>query len=84
MTLDLPHLVVTLEIAHLLISVGLAVRVIMRRPNTGVALAWLFIVAMVPFVGAAIYLLLGERRISAKRVRRIAARRADYRQLMQE
>jgi len=84
MTLDLPHVAVALEIAHLLISVGIAVRVIMRRPNTGVALAWLFIVAMVPFVGAAIYLLLGERRISAKRVRRIAARRADYRQLMQE
>ena len=70
----LPHPSTTLAIAHLLISVGIAVRVIMRRPNTGVALAWLFIVALMPFVGAVIYLFLGERRISATRVRKLIGR----------
>ena len=73
-----------LAIAHMLISIGISIRVIMRRPNTGVALAWLFIVAVLPFAGAVIYLFLGERRISAQRIRRIAARRADYTKLVKE
>jgi cardiolipin synthase A/B len=73
-----------LALAHVLISVGISIRVIMRRPPTGVALAWLFIVAVFPFVGAVTYLFLGERRINAKRVRRIAARGIDYEKLVQQ
>ena len=44
-------------IAHLLIVVVVAVRVIMKRPAAGVALAWLLLIAAAPFVGALFYLL---------------------------
>ncbi|MGI9245067.1 MAG: cardiolipin synthase [Verrucomicrobiales bacterium] len=72
-----------LGILHMIIVIGISVRVIMRRPNTGVALAWLFIVGAIPFIGAALYMMLGERRISKSRVRQIAARRADYEKIVQ-
>jgi cardiolipin synthase len=72
-----------LGVLHLIIVVAISVRVIMRRPNTGVALAWLFIVGAIPFLGAGFYLMLGERRISKGRMRRIAARRADYQKLVE-
>ena len=65
-------------IAHVLIFGAIAVRVIMKRPATGVALAWLFLVATLPFVGAVCYLLFGERRVAGTRARRIAALRPDY------
>jgi cardiolipin synthase len=39
-------------VAHFLILIAIALRVIMKRPATGVALAWLFMVATLPFVGA--------------------------------
>ena len=73
-----------LAILHIVIVIGISLRVIMRRPNTGVALAWLFIVAALPFYGAAFYLFLGERRISRARLRRITARKADYAKLVQQ
>ena len=65
-------------IAHVVIFIAIAVRVIMSRPATGVALAWLFLVATLPFGGAAAYLLFGERRVGGTRARRIAALRPDY------
>jgi cardiolipin synthase len=70
-----------LGILHFLIVIGIAIRVIMRRPNTGIALAWLFIVGVVPYLGILFYLFLGERRISQGRVRRIEQRKADYQRL---
>ena len=36
---------------HLLVLAPTTVRVIMERPETGVALAWLFLVAALPFFG---------------------------------
>ena len=77
------HPTTLLAILHIAILVAISVRVIMRRPNTGVALAWLFIVAALPFYGAGFYLLIGERRISRARIRQIAARKADYAKLVQ-
>jgi cardiolipin synthase len=65
-------------VAHFLILIAIALRVIMKRPTTGVALAWLFLVATLPFVGAIAYLLFGERRVGGMRARRIAALRPDY------
>ena len=56
----------TIVVAHALIVVVITVRVIMRRPATGVALAWLFLVALLPFAGALIYFLIGERRIGRR------------------
>jgi cardiolipin synthase len=63
---------------HLIIVVAISVRVIMRRVATGVALAWLFLVATLPLAGALIYLLIGERRINRGRARGISRLRTDY------
>ena len=68
-------------IAHLVIVLAITVRVIMKRPSPGVALAWLFLVALLPFIGALIYLLIGERRIGNRRARRIQELRTDYRKI---
>ena len=54
-------------VADLLIRVGLSVRVIMRRRPVGVSLAWLTIILIFPFAGAAIYLLFGELRLGRRR-----------------
>src|SRR5580704_17926160 len=56
-------------------------RVIMRRPPTGVALACMVLVVVLPLVGAVLYVLIGERRVGQRRVRRIAAIRSDYAKL---
>jgi cardiolipin synthase len=74
----LPPAVGTLFI-HTVIVVVIAMRVIMMRPATGVALAWLLLIATLPFAGAIIYLLIGERRIGFQRERGISAIRLDYR-----
>ena len=54
-------------VADLLIRVGLSARVIMRRRPVGVSLAWLTIILIFPFAGAAIYLLFGELRLGRRR-----------------
>jgi len=72
-----------LAIAHAAIVILISVRVIMRRPANGVALAWLFLVAVLPLAGAVVYLLVGERRVGLRRARRIAALRSDYAVLAQ-
>jgi cardiolipin synthase len=56
-------------LANLLIGVGLSVRVIMSRRSVGVSLAWITLVLIFPFVGAFIYLLLGELRLGNRRAR---------------
>src|SRR5689334_22081918 len=53
----------------------------MRRPARGIALSWLLLVAALPFVGAVVYLLIGERRIGRKRSRGIAELRGDFREI---
>lgn len=70
-------------LAHAVIALTISLRVIMRRPAVGVALAWMFLVAAVPGLGAVFYLLIGERRVGAKRARRIATFRTDYERLAQ-
>jgi cardiolipin synthase len=54
----------------LLIRVGLSVRVIKRRLPVGVSLAWLSVVLVLPYVGAVLYLLVGEYRLGPRRARR--------------
>ena len=56
----------------------------MRRPPSGVALAWMFLVAFVPVGGFFFYLLIGERRVGLRRARRIAAIRSDYAKLARQ
>jgi cardiolipin synthase len=52
---------------HWVIVVGLALRIVMRRPPVGVSLAWLAVIFSVPFLGAFIYLLFGEKRLGRRR-----------------
>lgn len=66
---------------HFIAVAGIIVRVVMRRPSVGTALAWLFLVAAFPVVGLLFYLLVGERRIGRQRSRRLAEIRADYARL---
>jgi cardiolipin synthase len=66
---------------HTAIVVAVGVRVIMRRPARGVALSWLLLVAGLPYVGALIYLMIGERRIGRKRSHGIDTLRTDFREI---
>ena len=66
---------------HAIIVTVIIVRVIMRRPPTGVAFAWLFLVAIFPFIGPLIYFFIGERRIGHRRKRGISIVRTDYHKL---
>jgi cardiolipin synthase len=68
---------------HVVILLGTSLRVITRRPPSGVALAWMFLVASLPVVGFLFYLMIGERRVGLRRARRIAAVRSDYAKLAQ-
>jgi len=70
-----------IAIIHIVIILAIAVRVIMRRPTRGVALAWLLLVSVFPIGGAVFYLFIGERRISPRRVREIDTLRLDYRRV---
>lgn len=70
-----------LAIAHQSIVLAVMLRVIMKRPATGVALAWLLIVALLPAIGILLYLLIGERRIGGRRTMRIADLNRSFREL---
>jgi cardiolipin synthase len=73
-----------MAVAHALIVVVLTVRVIMKRPATGVALAWLLLIAAFPFAGAVIYLLIGERRIGRQRAERIGGLRTNFKEIREK
>ena len=68
-----------LAVAQMLLVIAISFRVIMNRPANGVALAWLVIVALIPYFGAAAYLIIGERRISPRRMARLSEFRVDFR-----
>ena len=70
-----------LAVLQLLLTIGISIRVIMNRPATGVALAWLVVVALIPYAGAAAYLIIGERRISPNRMARLGKLSDDFRVL---
>lgn len=67
-----------LVLLHWAVVIGLGVRVILNRPATGVALAWLVLIAAIPALGAGLYLLIGERRIGRNRTDGIRQLRADF------
>jgi cardiolipin synthase len=82
--LTVVHVLLVLgTVVHVLIVLGISLRVIMRRPPSGVALAWMFLVAFLPLIGFVLYLMIGERRVGLRRARRIAAIRSDYAVLAQ-
>ena len=53
--------------ADLTIRIGLSIRVILRKRPHGTTFAWLIIILLLPFLGAFVYLLFGENRLSEKR-----------------
>lgn len=65
--------------SHAAIVGCIGVRVIMRRAARGIALSWLLLVATMPFVGALLYFLIGERRIGRARSHGLNALRSDFR-----
>ncbi len=70
-------------IVHGTIVIGTMVRVIMKRPPTGVALAWLLLVATVPLGGVVLYFMIGERRIGRTRAQRIGTLRTGFEPIAQ-
>jgi cardiolipin synthase A/B len=68
---------------HTAIVIGTMIRVIMNRPPTGAALAWLLLVASVPLFGVLLYFLIGERRIGRARTRGLDALRLSNHQITQ-
>lgn len=65
-----PTIADILVIAHVLIVIGFGLRIVSRQPPASVAFAWLMLVVALPFGGAAAYLMIGERRVSAVRSRK--------------
>ncbi len=74
---DMPPLEPILAVVAFAADFGLrlvvAVRIVMRRRPLGVTLSWLVVVLLVPFLGALVYLVIGESRLGAKRARLAAA-----------
>jgi cardiolipin synthase len=60
-------LTTSLFIADLAIRIGFSLRIIMRKRAPSVSFAWLVVILLFPFIGAAIYLLFGENRLGERR-----------------
>ncbi|HEX5053730.1 MAG TPA: cardiolipin synthase [Planctomycetota bacterium] len=69
---------------HVVIIASVGLRVVMVRPVPSVALAWMFLVVMLPGIGLFAYLSFGERRLGARRARRLAELRRPYVQRLRE
>ena len=64
--------------ADLTIRIGLSIRVILRKRPHGTTFAWLIIILLLPFLGAFVYLLFGENRLSEKRAARTRDNQNHY------
>ena len=71
-------------IAHTLVIIAVALRVIMMRLAVGTALAWLILIFFLPFAGALIYLVMGEKRLGRSRTQRAASLWGRYSRWLQE
>ena len=54
---------------HLLIVFAVSIRVLTRRRPPGSTAGWLLLVVMLPYGGALLYLLIGERPLGRRRAR---------------
>ena len=68
-------------VIHAGLMAAVILRVLLRRPARGVALAWLLLALMLPYLGAVLYFLIGERRISRGRAERLARMQDDFREI---
>jgi cardiolipin synthase A/B len=55
---------------HMLLVAGLAVRILFRHLPVGTTLAWLIVLFVLPVLGPALYLFIGENRLGQKRAQR--------------
>lgn len=55
-----------LILLHFALVITFAVRVIIQRLPVGASLAWLLVLALLPYIGVALYLLFGERFLGVK------------------
>jgi cardiolipin synthase len=62
-------------LADWIIRIVLSAHVLLRRLPVGVSLAWLMVILILPFVGAVLYLTLGEHHLGRLRAQRAAAYR---------
>ena len=69
---------------HAMLIIGVALRVIMMRLAVGTALAWIILIFFLPFAGALIYLVLGEKRLGRKRTQRAASLWGGYNRWLRE
>jgi cardiolipin synthase A/B len=70
-------------LADFLLRFGLSIRVIMRKRQYGVTLAWLVVIMLLPFLGAIIYLFFGENRIGDTRAKRANESLNHYRKWLE-
>ena len=70
--------------AHTIVIIGVTVRVVMIRLPVGTTLAWMVLIFFLPFAGAVIYLVLGEKRLGRKRTQRAASLWGRYSQWLRE
>jgi len=70
--------------AHIIVIIAVTVRVVMMRLPVGTALAWIILIFFLPFAGALIYLVLGEKRLGRKRTQRAASRWGRYSRWLRE
>ncbi len=61
-----------------LLRIGFATHVVMRRQAIGISLSWLMIILLFPFVGPAVYLVLGENWLGIRRAKWAAEMRQHY------
>jgi cardiolipin synthase len=71
-------------IAHTLVIIAVTLRVIMMRLAVGTALAWIILIFFLPFAGALIYLVMGEKRLGRNRTRRAASLWGRYSRWLRE
>jgi cardiolipin synthase len=57
---------------HIAIFIGLSIRVLMQHHPTGTSLAWILLALILPYAGAGLYLLIGERPLGRRRGRHAA------------
>ena len=65
-------------IAHALIVLLFGIHLISARRPVGVAFAWFLIVILVPLLGIALYVLIGERPVGRKLTRKIVRMNHEY------
>ena len=73
-----------MTLVHMLIIIGLSVRVIKVRLPVAASLAWLILIFFLPLVGAIVYLVLGEKRLGRQFMTRTRVIKERYDSWLQD